>query len=314
MSIDANVQDLGLLRLSAQELLPRIGAPIHVNSPTHHGDIPLHDHDFFELTVVAEGHGLHRTIHGRSPLRAGDAFFIQPGQWHAYESCRKMRIWNCCFAETLMQRELSWVRSDPQLSRIFQPPAQRSSPSEQGIECLRLDLADLSFILDEFQALRSLMSDKNSVRVHGDVIGHLLLVFGVIARRKHQVGRVDSMEENGPIRSVIQAMEADISKDWSLDHLASRGKLNRSYLVRLFKRKTGESPMAYLARRRAEMAAIMLLTTDMSIAGVGKAVGWPDQNYFARRFRGIFGMTASTYRQQLPVPAFKPQAADWIQW
>jgi len=52
----------------------------------------------------------------------------------------------------------------------------------------------------------------------------------------------------------------------------------------------------------------------LRLTALGKAVGWPDQNYFARRFRSIFGMTASTYRQQLPVPAFKPQAADWIQW
>lgn len=321
-------QDIGLTRLAAEDLLPKIGAPIHVNSPLHEDDIPLHDHDFYELVAVVEGHGLHRTIHGQQPVRVGDAFFIRPGQWHAYERCRKLRIWNCCFAETLMQRELSWVRADPQLSQLFrQRPARAlspqgvkrgtaNSPSEQGIVALHLDKADLAFIAGEFETMRALGAKDNSVSVRGDLIGHLLLSLGIVARRFHAGLGANAVlnDHDGPIAEIIQAMEADIGKEWSLTQLASRGKLNRSYLVRLFKRKTGQSPMAYLARRRAEMAAILLLTTRMSIADVGRAVGWPDQNYFARRFRAIFGMTASTYRQQLPVPALAPPAPDWIQW
>ncbi len=71
--------------------------------------------------------------------------------------------------------------------------------------------------------------------------------------------------------------------------------------------------MTWLARRRAEKAAVLLLTTNLPVAEIGRSVGWRDPNYFARRFRAAFGTTASAYRAQLPCPALV-RADDWIQW
>jgi AraC family L-rhamnose operon transcriptional activator RhaR len=56
--------------------------------------------------------------------------------------------------------------------------------------------------------------------------------------------------------------------------------------------------MAYLAKRRVETAAEMLPHGDESMSEIGEAVGWPDQNYFARRFKAHFGLSGTTYRER----------------
>ena len=61
--------------------------------------------------------------------------------------------------------------------------------------------------------------------------------------------------------------------------------------------------MAYLAQVRAEHAAVMLLHSDEPITGIGRSVGWPDQNYFARRFKAHYGLSATTYRKRFATRA-----------
>jgi Helix-turn-helix domain len=70
------------------------------------------------------------------------------------------------------------------------------------------------------------------------------------------------------------------------------------YLVRLFNAATGLPPMAYLGQLRAEHAAVLLLHSDEPVTSIGRAVGWPDQSGFARRFKAHYGLSATTYRKR----------------
>ena len=98
-------------------------------------------------------------------------------------------------------------------------------------------------------------------------------------------------------------LEASMARHWVLTELAEELHLAPGYLVRLFKAATGLPPMAYLAQVRAEHAAVMLLHSDEPVTGIGRAVGWPDQNYFARRFKAHYGLSATTYRKRFATQA-----------
>jgi AraC-like DNA-binding protein len=95
------------------------------------------------------------------------------------------------------------------------------------------------------------------------------------------------------------------ARRWTLTELAAQVHLDPSYLVRLFKASTGLPPMAYLAQLRAEHAAALLLHTDQPITSISQAVGWPDQNYFARRFKAHYGLSATIYRARFAAGAFR---------
>ncbi len=103
-------------------------------------------------------------------------------------------------------------------------------------------------------------------------------------------------------------MEADPARQWTLTDLAHELHLAPGYLVRLFKSTTGLPPMAYLSRHRVELAADQLLHTDLPISRIGESVGWPDQNYFARRFKSHYGLSASSYRQRFNARKLSPSA------
>ena len=59
----------------------------------------------------------------------------------------------------------------------------------------------------------------------------------------------------------------------------------------------------FLAQVRAEHAAVLLPHSDKPVTGIGRAVGWPDQNYFARRFKAHYGLSATTYRKRFATQA-----------
>lgn len=291
--------------LARHELFPAIGAPIHVNRPLHDGDIPLHQHDFMEIALVVGGKAVHRTIHGLVTVKPGDVFLLRPGDWHAYEKCQGLRLANCCLGTDLISGPLSWLTDDPVLGPLL-------GLSVGLTATVRLPPASVTRGVDILDRVRALQVDAPEQR-RIDLIG-LLLQFLAELGRGSVSGTGRSQAPHAAVSTVIRLMSADLAKNWSLDDLATETALDRSYLVRLFRRHTGLSPMAWLARARGERTAVLLLTTERTVAAIGTEVGWPDPNYFARRFRSLFRQTPSEYRQQLPIKPADLHAASWIQW
>lgn len=291
--------------LSRRQLFPTIGAPIHVNRPVHEGNTPLHQHDFLEIALVVGGKALHRTIHGTIPVHPGDVFLLRPGDWHAYEKCQHLRLANCNIGVDLLSGPLSWMQDDPLLGPLLGLNHGQAAD-------VRLPQVSIDRCVELLDAVRALQADEPGLR-RIDLIGQLLLFLAELGRGA-VTGAGRRHTPHPAVTKVIALLTADLAHGWTLDHLAEQTGLDRSYLVRLLRKHTGLSPMAWLARSRGERAAVLLLTTDRTVAAIGAAVGWPDPNYFSRRFRSLFRQTPSDYRRQLPVKPADNQADDWIQW
>lgn len=278
-------------------------APIRASQHLLHGTYQPHDHDFVEVALIVGGHGLHRSVYGMQQIGAGDAFILRPGAWHAYHDCQQLAVWNCCFGIELLQRELSWMRKDPLLEYLFW--SGLLSLGRQGLLAVRLSAATLSACQPHLAALRQIGQDE-SIRARAEQLGHLLVFFGQLARGvdpEHYPGGRRPARPHRAVLAAVRLLEAQPARSWSLPDLAEQVHVDPSYLVRLFKASTGLSPMAYLARHRAECAAALLLRTDLPVARIGEKVGWPDPTYFARRFRAHFGLSATNYRAKLTTPA-----------
>jgi AraC family transcriptional regulator, L-rhamnose operon transcriptional activator RhaR len=272
------------------------GALAYAGRHFHGEPNPLHSHSFVEIAFVLAGRAIHQSLGGPQPLSAGDVVLLRPGVWHGYDDCAGLVLYNCCFSAELLRRELGWTRQDQLLGYLLWTGPY--SANGHGMLITRLDEAARAECEEHLAALDSLRR-HDVTRYRGDIVGRLSLLFSSLGRAlasNHGL-QLDGIGPAHPAAAqAMRLLESRLAYHWTLTELAEDMHLAPGYLVRLFKAATGLPPMAYLARLRAEHAATLLLQSDQPVTCIGRAVGWPDQNYFARRFKAHYGLSATTYR------------------
>lgn len=103
-------------------------------------------------------------------------------------------------------------------------------------------------------------------------------------------GRLERIER---ARSLI---ENSLGERLCIRDLAAAVYMSPFYFSRLFKRVTGESPHAYLTRRRIERAKDLLAAQKLPLVHVAFAVGFGSQGHFTEVFRRHTGTTPRKYR------------------
>lgn len=262
-----------------------------------HGNYGVHDHEFVEIAVIASGSCRHQTILGDFRPTAGDVYLFRPGAWHGYSEVQGLSLYNCCFDAALLGRELGWMADEPYLGNLLW--ALPLSPRQRGMVALRLPAGEFAACRELLDALCDLARSEHHSHF-GDHVGLLIQILSLLARNTPRppspsAGNVRAQRAVAVALKCIDDAPAD---EWTLPLLAARAAVEPTYFSRLFRAAVGLPPMAYLTRRRLEVATTLLRREDLAIGDVGAMAGWSDANYFSRSFRKHFGMTPSRYRQR----------------
>ncbi len=102
------------------------------------------------------------------------------------------------------------------------------------------------------------------------------------------------------VQSIRNYLAENYARRITLDELSAQFFLNPSYLQKLFKRYTNQSPTDYLICLRIARAKELIRTTQMPLSEIAFSVGIESYSYFIRLFKKHEGMTPKEYQNMWP--------------
>ena len=98
------------------------------------------------------------------------------------------------------------------------------------------------------------------------------------------------------MRRAHDLIDRDYAEALDLDDLAREAGYSKFHFARTFAAAYGETPRAYLTRRRVERAKNLLRTANLSVTEVCYLVGFGSLGSFSPLFRRLVGQSPSVYR------------------
>lgn len=223
---------------------------------------------------IHRGKGIYR-VHGREySLKAGDLFYIVPGEKIYYE------------ADASDPWEYSWIGLR---GMKFEDYISRTIFVQTPVAAIRSDvLPDLFIRLQEASKLENadLLFNACAYEFMFELTQQLPL-----ENRKPAA-------KEAYTEMILRYIEQNFDRPITVQEIADRLALDRSYVHRLFKKKMQMSVKEYILSLRLADACSYLIYSDLSISEISRTVGYEDTLYFSRLFHQKKGCSPSEYRKR----------------
>jgi AraC-like DNA-binding protein/mannose-6-phosphate isomerase-like protein (cupin superfamily) len=290
---------MAIPRMRRTEVFPDDAYALHSDRRVLDTAVRPHAHDFCEVAVVVSGRAVHRTRQGSHDVRGGDVLAVRPGSWHEYRDVVDLDVLNIYLGQELMSGDLAWILDHPRLTNLLFGTGEfrlRLSPS--ATDRTRGWLAQLAGCRGNHEAEQPLQLRS--------LLGCVFAEFAGAASDASRAARPTSMAT----RAALLAMAKDPGRAWTVADLAAIARVSPSRLHHQFAEQLGTSLLGWLTQYRSEQMAVRLAAGRATVSEIGRAVGWPDPSYAARRFRATYGVSPTEYRRQFAFSGERGDAED----
>jgi AraC family transcriptional regulator len=104
------------------------------------------------------------------------------------------------------------------------------------------------------------------------------------------------------IARVRAYIDRNLHRTIHIRDLSAVARRSKAHFSRKFKLAVGESPHAFVVRRRLERASHLMMTSAASLSEIALNVGFSDQAHLCRLFRQAFGQSPASWRRELGLP------------
>lgn len=98
-------------------------------------------------------------------------------------------------------------------------------------------------------------------------------------------------------QTITSYFQENYMKKISVEEIARSSYLSTTYITKIYKEVTGDTPINYLINLRMEKAREILKEGHFSIQDAAKKVGYDDPYYFSKLFKKRFGLSPSAYKR-----------------
>lgn len=257
--------------------------------------IALHRHEYFEVALVHTGTAWHVTQQGRLRLERGHVLVITPSGAHGYEGIHGLNKTNIYLQPEWLVNDLRMLWEERGLVRFLLADALFANPLNDGVLELRLDEAEMALCEHEIAEMRT--EALNTVPSLMLFNGGFLKLLHVLSHACDRAGLCRESQWDGTWGAVAHIEErARQGQVLDVRQLAGASGMSEGGFRRLFRTKTGLSPMEFYQRRRVAFAGSRLTDTSASVTEVAHELGFADSAHFARVFRAHTGLSPRAYR------------------
>src|SRR6266481_1442664 len=97
-------------------------------------------------------------------------------------------------------------------------------------------------------------------------------------------------------------IDSNLHRTIHIRDLSAIARRSSAHFSRKFKLAVGESPHAYVVRKRLERACHLMITSAASLSEIALSVGFSDQAHLCRLFRLAVGQSPACWRRERGTP------------
>ena len=114
---------------------------------------------------------------------------------------------------------------------------------------------------------------------------------------QNKYGRERWEGEESLIEKILEYINSNYQRKLTLDEVADFVHMNRSYLSRVYKKKTGENLFDTINRKRVEVAKKYIREGNRKMWEIGAMVGVDDAAHFSKMFKRFTGYSPQEWRR-----------------
>jgi len=271
------------------EVFNIISRPVLLMMQDLQEDVPKHWHPEIEISLSIEFEKGQFVVGNKiSSVSAGDIHYINPYEIHGVNINEKTQDKNTSLTLVI---PIDFVDRYCPIINFYQINVGKidSSTKTQGGKEIYQTMSQL------FQELMALYNQEinplNDFQITLKVLRILELYLLYFSEEKEVNALADSR-----MQEIIDYLQKNYQEKITLDELAAKFLLTKSYLSRYFKNSTGMSIMQYLEIIRIHHAVEELKNTSNSIENIAMQCGFSNSKSMNKVLKEIYGTTAKSFK------------------